>query len=84
MLNDELSDLPNFAAVADARSFTWAAVKLWKLQSALSQSVRWLEERLKLRLLTRTTRSVMPTPAGEQLLNTLRRGWGKLESDHSP
>src|SRR5712675_1092337 len=72
MLNDELSDLAIFAAVADARSFTRAAARLGKSQSALSQSVRRLEERLKLRLLTRTTRSVMPTPAGEQLLTTLR------------
>jgi Bacterial regulatory helix-turn-helix protein, lysR family len=47
MLNDELSDLAIFAAVADARSFTRAAAKLGKSQSALSQSVRRLEERLK-------------------------------------
>ena len=72
MVNDELSDLAIFAAVADARSFTRAAAKVGKSQSALSQSVRRLEDRLKLRLLTRTTRSVMPTPAGEQLLSTLR------------
>jgi DNA-binding transcriptional LysR family regulator len=52
MLNDELSDLAIFAAVADAHSFTRAAVKLGKSQSALSQSVRRLEERLKLPLLT--------------------------------
>jgi DNA-binding transcriptional LysR family regulator len=80
MLNDELSDLANFAAVADARSFTRAAAKLGKSQSALSQSVRRLEERLKLRLLTRTTRSVMPTPAGEQLLSTLRPALGEIEA----
>ncbi len=67
MLNDELADLAIFAAVADARSFTGAAVKLGKSQSALSQSVRRLEARLKLRLLTRTTRSVMPAQ-----LNALR------------
>src|ERR1700756_1046659 len=79
-LNDELSDLANFAAVADARSFTRAATKLGKSQSALSQSVRRLEERLKLRLLTRTTRSVMPTPAGEQLLSTLRPALGEIEA----
>src|SRR6267378_2188876 len=78
MLNDELSDLAIFAAIADARSFTRAAAKLGKSQSALSQSVRRLEERLKLRLLTRTTRSVMPTPAGEQLLTTLRPLWTRL------
>jgi len=81
MLNDELSDLANFAAVADARSFTRAAAKLRKSQSALSQSVRGLEERLKLRLLTRTTRSVMPTPAGEQLLSTLRPALGETSCD---
>ena len=80
MLNDELSDLAIFAAVADARSFTRAAVKLGKSQSALSQSVRRLEERLKLRLLTRTTRSVMPTPAGEQLLSTLRPALSEIEA----
>ena len=78
MLTDELSDLAIFAAVADARSFTRAAVKLGKSQSALSQSVRRLEERLKLRLLTRATRSMMPTPAGEQLLSTLRPRWARL------
>jgi DNA-binding transcriptional LysR family regulator len=80
MLNDELSDLANFLAVADARSFTQAAAKLGKSQSALSQSVRRLEERLKLRLLTRTTRRVMPTPAGEQLLSTLRPALGEIEA----
>jgi DNA-binding transcriptional LysR family regulator len=80
MLSDELSDLAIFAAVADARSFTRAAAKLGKSQSALSQSVRRLEERLKLRLLTRTTRSVMPTPAGEQLLSTLRPALGEIEA----
>jgi DNA-binding transcriptional LysR family regulator len=80
MLNGELSDLAIFAAVADARSFTRAAAKLGKSQSALSQSVRRLEERLKLRLLTRTTRSVMPTPAGEQLLSTLRPALGEIEA----
>ena len=80
MLNDELSDLAIFAAVADARSFTRAAAKLGKSQSALSQSVRRLEERLKLRLLTRTTRSVMPTPAGEHLLSTLRPALGEIEA----
>src|SRR5882672_506453 len=80
MLNDELSDLAIFAAVAEARSFTRAATRLGKSQSALSQSVRRLEERLKLRLLTRTTRSVMPTPAGEQLLTTLRPALDEIEA----
>src|SRR5258706_7485855 len=80
MLSNELSDLAIFASVADARSFTRAAAKLRKSQSALSQSVRRLEERLKLRLLTRTTRSVMPTPAGEKLLSTLRPALGEIEA----
>jgi len=80
MLNDELGDLAIFAAVAEARSFTRAAAKLGKSQSALSQSVRRLEERLKLRLLTRTTRNLMPTPAGEQLLSTLRPALGEIEA----
>src|SRR5258705_1306750 len=80
MLGNELSVLAIFAAVADDRSFTRAAAKLGKSQSALSQSVRRLEERLKLRLLTRTTRSVMPTPAGEQLLSTLRPALAEIEA----
>ena len=82
MLNEELGDLAIFAAVADARSFTRAAAKLGKSQSApTSRSpVRRLEERLKLRLFTRTTRSVMPTPAGEQLLSTLRPALGEIEA----
>src|SRR6476659_3923145 len=77
---DELNDLAIFVAVADAHSFTRASAKLGKSQSALSQSLRRLEERLKLRLLTRTTRSVMPTPAGEQLLSTLRPALGEIEA----
>jgi DNA-binding transcriptional LysR family regulator len=80
MLNDELADLAVFAAVAEARSFTRAAARLGRSQSALSQTVRRLEERLKLRLLTRTTRSVAPTPAGEQLLETLRPAFGDIET----
>jgi DNA-binding transcriptional LysR family regulator len=54
--------------------------ELGKSQSAISQSVRGLEERLKLRLLTRTTRSVMPTPAGEQLLRALRPALDEIEA----
>lgn len=80
MLTDDLADLAVFAAVAEARSFTRAAAKLGRTQSALSQAVLRLEERLKLRLLTRTTRSVAPTPAGEQLLATLRPALGEIEA----
>src|SRR3954465_9156139 len=71
MARADLSDLQAFLAVARERSFTRAASGLGVSQSALSQTVRGLEERLGLRLLTRTTRSVAPTEAGERLLRTL-------------
>jgi DNA-binding transcriptional LysR family regulator len=67
----ERNDLEAFLAVARERSFTRAAAKLGVSQSALSQTVRGLEARLGLHLLTRTTRSVAPTEAGERLLRTL-------------
>jgi DNA-binding transcriptional LysR family regulator len=69
---DELGALKAFAVVADERSFTKAAVRLGVSRSALSHSVRALEERLGLRLLARTTRTVAPTEAGERLLAQLR------------
>jgi DNA-binding transcriptional LysR family regulator len=68
MARETLTDLLAFIAVARERSFTKAAAKLGVSQSALSHTVRALEERLGLRLLTRTTRSVAPTEAGERLL----------------
>lgn len=71
MKREEMADLMVFLAVAEARSFTKAAAKLGVSQSALSQIVRRLEERLDVRLLTRTTRSVAPTEVGERLLQTL-------------
>ncbi|HBT4924965.1 LysR family transcriptional regulator [Klebsiella pneumoniae] len=71
MKRDEIADLMAFVAVAEERSFTRAAARLGMAQSALSQIVRRTEERLGLRLLTRTTRSVAPTEAGEQLLSAL-------------
>src|SRR5215203_7113019 len=67
----DLNDLQAFLAVARERSFTRAAAKLGVSQSALSQTIRGLEERLGLRLLTRTTRSLAPTEAGERLLRAL-------------
>jgi DNA-binding transcriptional LysR family regulator len=67
----DLSDLQAFLLVARERSFTRAAAKLGVSQSAVSQTVRGLEERLGLRLLTRTTRSLASTEAGERLLRTL-------------
>src|SRR6266446_6335096 len=69
---DELTVLASFAVVADERSFTKAALKLGVSRSAISHSIRTLEERLGLRLLARTTRSVAPTDAGERLLTQLR------------
>ena len=70
MLRQEISDLLAFLAVAKERSFTRAAAKLGVSQSALSHTVRGLEERLGLRLLTRTTRSVSPTQTGDRLLSS--------------
>jgi DNA-binding transcriptional LysR family regulator len=72
MRRGELGSLAMFLAVAEERSFTKAAAKLGISQSALSHSMRRLEAKLGLRLLTRTTRSVSPTEAGERLIETLR------------
>jgi DNA-binding transcriptional LysR family regulator len=69
MPRTDLNDIVAFLAVARERSFTRAAAQLGVSQSALSQTVRGLEARLGLRLLTRTTRSVAPTEAGERLLH---------------
>lgn len=71
MRRDEIADLTAFVVVAEERSFTKAAARLGMAQSALSQIVRRTEERLGIRLLSRTTRSVAPTDAGERLLATL-------------
>jgi DNA-binding transcriptional LysR family regulator len=72
MARDELSVLSAFLAVADERSFTKAAKRLNVSTSGVSQAIRKLEEQIGVRLLTRTTRSVSPTDAGEQLLAHLR------------
>lgn len=71
MRRDEMADLTAFVVVAEERSFTKAASRLGLSQSALSQIVRRLEERLGVRLLARTTRSVAPTEAGERIAKTL-------------
>jgi DNA-binding transcriptional LysR family regulator len=71
MRREDLVDLNAFATVAEERNFTRAAIKLGTSQSALSYTIRRLEARLGVRLLTRTTRSVAPTEAGERLLRTL-------------
>lgn len=72
MRREDLADLTVFLAVAEERSFTRAAARLGTSQSALSHTVRRLEERLGVRLLTRTTRKVAPTQAGERLMETVR------------
>jgi DNA-binding transcriptional LysR family regulator len=78
---EELVDLNAFVAVAEDRSFTRAAAKLGTSQSALSFTIRRLEERLGVRLLTRTTRSVSATDAGERLLRTLGPALDKIGAE---
>ena len=80
MPREELSVLAAFAVVADERSFTRAAVRLGVSTSAISHSIRALEERLGVRLLARTTRSVAPTDAGERLLAQLRPALDEIEA----
>lgn len=76
---DELGDLMAFLAVAEERSFTRAAARLGTSQSALSHVIRRLEERLDVRLLTRTTRNVATTEAGRQLAETLSPAFDAIE-----
>lgn len=71
MARENLNDVLGFLAVARAKSFTKAAAQLGVSQSALSHTIRSLESRMGVRLLTRTTRSVAPTQAGERLLTTV-------------
>jgi DNA-binding transcriptional LysR family regulator len=77
---DNLNVLAAFLTIAEDRSFTKAAKRLGVSRSALSHAVRGLEERLGVRLLARTTRSVAPTEAGEQLIARLRPALGDVES----
>ena len=71
MIRDELSVLSAFVMVAEERSFTRASKHLGVSPSALSHAIRGLEERIGVRLLARTTRSVAPTDAGRLLLTRL-------------
>ncbi len=80
---DNLSDLRAFIAVARAGSFTKAAAGLGISQSAISYTVRMLEERLGLRLLARTTRSVAPTEAGQRLIDRLGPLFEDIEAELS-
>jgi DNA-binding transcriptional LysR family regulator len=81
MPRQNVNDLLAFLAVAQERSFTRAAAKLGVSQSALSHTVRGLEERLGLRLLTRTTRSVAPTEAGERLLRGVGPRFDEIDAE---
>lgn len=83
MLHENATDLVAFLAVARERSFTKAAAKLGVSQSALSQTIRNLEKRLGVRLLTRTTRRVAPTEAGERLRETIEPRFEEVEAELS-
>jgi DNA-binding transcriptional LysR family regulator len=81
MPRHNVNDILAFLAVARERSFTRAAAKLGVSQPALSHTIRELEARLGLRLLTRTTRSVSPTEAGERLLHTVGPRLEEVEAE---
>jgi DNA-binding transcriptional LysR family regulator len=81
MPRENLHDLLAFVAVARERSFTRAAAQLGISQSTLSHKICGLEERMGLRLLTRTTRSVSPTEAGERLLNSVAPRFEEIEAE---
>jgi len=81
MARDNINDILVFLAVARERSFTRAAAKLGMTQSALSHIVRSLEERLGVRLLQRTTRSVSPTEAGERLIQNVAPRLEEIEAE---
>ena len=81
MPRENVNDLLAFLAVARERSFTKAAAKLGVSQSALSHTIRGLEARLGIRLLTRTTRSVSPTDAGERLVQTVGPRFEEIETE---
>jgi DNA-binding transcriptional LysR family regulator len=81
MARDNINDMLVFFAVARERSFTRAAAKLGMTQSALSHTVRALETRLGVRLLTRTTRSVSPTEAGDRLLQNVAPKFEEIEAE---
>jgi DNA-binding transcriptional LysR family regulator len=81
MQRGRLDDLLAFVAVGRERSFTKAAAKLGVSQSALSHTIRELEARLGVRLLTRTTRSMSPTEAGGRLLDSLGPRFEEIEAE---
>jgi DNA-binding transcriptional LysR family regulator len=81
MPRQNVNDLLAFLAVAKGRSFTKAAAQLGVSQSALSHTIRGLEERLGLRLLSRTTRRVAPTAAGERLVRTVGPRFDEIDAE---
>ncbi len=81
MAGESFHNLAAFVAVAQERSFTRAAAKLGVSQSALSQTIRNLEARVGIRLLTRTTRSVAPTQAGERLLHGVAPRFEEIDAE---
>src|SRR4029453_8767994 len=81
MGQENYNELAAFAVVAKERSFTRAAAKMGVSQSALSQTIRGLEERLGMRLLTRTTRSVSLTDTGRHLLDTIAPRFEEIERE---
>jgi DNA-binding transcriptional LysR family regulator len=81
MPRDNYNDLLAFVAVARERSFTRAAARLGVSQSALSHTIRGLEARMGVRLLTRTTRSVSPTDAGERLMQGIAPRFEEIEAE---
>ena len=81
MQREDMKDLLWFLEVASERSFTKAAAKLGTSQSTLSHTIKQMEERLGVRLLTRTTRSVAPTEAGERLFQSLAPRIEEIEAD---
>lgn len=81
MLRENTNDLLAFLAVAEEGSFTKAAAKLDVSQSALSQNIRNLEQRIGLRLLSRTTRKVAPTEAGKRLRDAIAPRFEEIESE---
>lgn len=83
MQREELGGLLAFLAVAEEKSFTKAAARLATSQSSLSLIIKRLESRVGVRLLTRTTRSVAPTEAGEQLLAALGPAFGAIDEQLS-
>ena len=81
MAREQFNDLLWFLAVAEERSFTRAAAKLGIAQSTLSHTIKRLEARMGIRLLTRTTRNVAPTPAGERLRQSLAPRIAEIEAE---